>query len=81
MVRFQYFTSAGGRVQHPDAQFEPRDLLLLKPGNCFDPKGSVWMVAVCGSKGGRKAWNAAVDELAQIFEQDTRKHERNQGQP
>ena len=81
VVRFQYFTSAGGRVQHPDAQFEPRDLLLLKPGNCFDPKGSVWMVAVCGSKGGRKAWNAAVDELAQTCEQDTRKHERNQGQP
>jgi hypothetical protein len=66
VVRFQYFTSTGGRVQHPDAQFEPADRSPLAPGASYAPKGSVWMVAVCGSQGGRDAWNAAVDELAQI---------------
>jgi hypothetical protein len=69
VVRFQYFTSTGGRVQHPDAQFEPADRSPLAPGASYAPKGSVWMVAVCGSQGGRDAWNAAVDELAQICTQ------------
>ena len=66
VVRFQYFTSAGGRVQHPDAQFEPRGRVSLKPGESYDPKGDVWMVAVCGVRGGRAAWERTVEELARM---------------
>ena len=66
VVRFQYFTSAGGRVQHPDAQFEPRGRVSLKPGDSYDPKGDVWMVAVCGVRGGRAAWERTVEELARM---------------
>lgn len=66
VVRFQYFTSAGGKVQHPDAQFQPSDLAPMKKGASYDPKGSVWMVVVCGACGGRDAWDGAVGELTRI---------------
>ena len=68
VVRFQYFTSNGGRIQHPDAQFEPRDLAPLKPGESYYPKGSVWMLAICGANGGRKAWDGCIEALSRQIE-------------
>jgi len=67
VVRFQYFTSNGGRIQHPDAQFEPRDLTPLKQGGSYDPKSSVWMLAICGANGGRKAWDHCIETMARLI--------------
>jgi hypothetical protein len=69
VVRFQYFTSGGGRIQHPDAQFEPLDMKTLKPGESYRPKSSVWMVSVCAAEGGREAWERMIEELAGKFRQ------------
>jgi hypothetical protein len=69
VVRFQYFTSGGGRIQHPDAQLEPLDMKTLKPGESYRPKSSVWMVSVCAAEGGREAWERMIEELAGKFRQ------------
>ena len=63
VVRFQYFTSMGDRIQHPDAQFEPRGRVSLKPGESWRPDGDIWMVSVCGTQGGRAAWEQTLGEL------------------
>ena len=66
VVRFQYFTSMGGKVQHPDAQFEPQGRVGLKPGESWRPDGDIWMVSVCGTQGGRAAWEQTLGELARL---------------
>ena len=60
---FTYFLSNGGRSQHPDAMFRPEDALTLKPGALYEPKGRIWMLALCGSDGveGWKRTTAALE--------------------
>ena len=66
VARFQYFTSMGGKVQHPDAQFEPSGRVSLKPGESWRPGGDIWMVSVCGTQGGRVAWEKTIGELVRL---------------
>lgn len=54
-VKFNYHTSADGRNLYPDAEFAPEERLVLAPGRSYDPKGLVWMMAVCGD-GGLEGW-------------------------
>ena len=61
---FRYYTSHDGRVQHPDAVFTPLSPVTLAPGEKYVPNGTVWMVALGGTSGGRQAWDTAVKELA-----------------
>lgn len=60
---FTYFLSNGGRSQHPDAMFRPEDELTLKPGALYEPKGRIWMLALCGRDGveGWKRTTAALE--------------------
>ena len=59
---FSYFLSNGGRSQHPDAMFRPEDELTLKPGALYEPKGRIWMLALCGSDG-VEGWKRATAAL------------------
>ena len=59
---FTYFLSNGGRSQHPDAMFRPEDELTLKPGALYEPKGRIWMLALCGSDG-VEGWKRATAAL------------------
>ena len=63
---FRYFTSNGGKNQHPDAMFSPADTLVLAPGASYEPKGQVWFVSVGGTAGGRKAWEADVKKMESL---------------
>ena len=46
-----------------DAMFRPEDELTLKPGALYEPKGRIWMLALCGSDGveGWKRTTAALE--------------------
>jgi hypothetical protein len=59
-----YYTMHDGRSQHPDAIFTPLSPVMLAPGEKYVPNGTVWMVALGGTSGGRQAWDAALKELA-----------------
>ena len=65
---FRYNTSHDGRMQHPDAVFTPLAPATLTPGEKYVPNGTVWMVALGGTSGGRKAWDAVVKELSRDLE-------------
>ena len=69
---FRYNTSHDGRMQHPDAVFTPLSPTTLAPGEKYVPNGTVWMVALGGTSGGRKAWDAIVKELSRDLK-NTRK--------
>ena len=60
---FRYFTSDGGKNQHPDAMFSPGEKLVLVPGASYEPKGTMWFLSVGGTAGGRAAWQADIDRL------------------
>ena len=63
MTLFRYFTSDGGKNQHPDAMFSPGEKLVLVPGASYEPKGTMWFLSVGGTAGGRAAWQADIDRL------------------
>ncbi len=59
---FRYFLSNGGRNQHPDARFCPDEPLTLQPGAVYEPKGRIWMLALCGLDG-VDGWTRATAAL------------------
>ncbi len=58
---FCYHLMSNGKSQHPDAMFAPEKELVLAPGAVYDPKGTMWMVALCGLDGA-DGWKKAVGE-------------------
>ena len=62
---FMYHLMNGGRSQHPDAMFRPSGKLVMQPGAIYEPKGRMWMLAVCGD-GGAEGWKKIVRELESI---------------
>ncbi len=54
-VLFKYFMTKKNGAQHPDAEFEPPEPLVIAPGRRYEPNGTVWMVAVCGDDG-KEGW-------------------------
>ena len=60
---FMYHLMSNGKSQHPDAMFAPEKALVLAPGAVYDPKGTMWMVALCGLDG-VPGWKASVGEFA-----------------
>lgn len=60
-ANFRYAVSNDGNHQHPDAEFMPFEALVLAPGRRYEPKGLVWMLAVCGSDG-VDGWRRTLSE-------------------
>ena len=59
---FSYHIMDDGRSQHPDAAFSPERPLVLAPGATYAPKGTTWMLALCGT-GGAAAWTRLVESF------------------
>jgi len=59
---FRYWLMPGAKSQHPDACFAPERPLVLKPGEAYAPKGTVWMLAA-GGLDGAGGWQAAAREI------------------
>ena len=59
---FVYWLSGEG-APHPDAMFSPRGSTRLMPGERWEPKGEVWIVAAAGT-GGPNGWRRFVDDFA-----------------
>ncbi len=59
---FMYHLMNGGKSQHPDAMFRPSEELTMKPGAVYEPRGRMWMLAVCGGDG-VEGWTKVVREL------------------
>ena len=60
---FMYHLMHGGKSQHPDAMFAPEKDLVLAPGAVYEPKGRMWMFALCGLDG-IAGWKTSVGEFA-----------------
>jgi len=54
-----FWLSRDGKSRHPDACFRLPQQLVLKPGERYDPKGTVWMIAAAGLDG-TEGWQRCV---------------------
>lgn len=63
---FMYFTSDGGKTQHPDAMFVPETTLVLAPGGTYEPRGTMWFLSVAGENGGRDAWLKTLNDVESL---------------
>ncbi|MGN0852059.1 MAG: hypothetical protein ACI4Q3_01635 [Kiritimatiellia bacterium] len=60
---FMYHLMSNGKSQHPDAMFVPEGDLILAPGAVYEPRGTIWMLALCGLDG-FGGWTRALDETS-----------------
>lgn len=60
---FMYHLMNNGRSQHPDAMFVPEKALVLNPGDVYEPKGAIWMLALCGLDG-IEGWKRVLAETS-----------------
>lgn len=61
---FAYQLMNDGKSQHPDAMFTPETPLVLAPGAVYEPKGTMWMLALCGLDG-YAGFKAVTEKWAQ----------------
>ncbi len=62
---FRYHCVNKGKTQYPDAMFTPLEDLTLPPGAVYDPKGTIWMLALCGT-GGIEGWKSVIKDVDEL---------------
>ena len=62
VTMFGYHLMNNNTSQHPDAMFAPEYELLLKPGETYVPKGTIWMLAAGGCDG-VAGWRRMVEQF------------------